>query len=363
MKWDVAIAGGGVIGAAIAYELSKRASLGVTVVDDPTTFGAATRAAGGLLVLGGIDARPGFWFSVRRRSAALFEEWIDELVGQSEWDVGFRRGRVFHLVWTHRDAARWRAALAERAEHAGEGRWVDARELREQEPALAAGAVGAAWFAADAMVDPPALLRALRSAAIRRGVNWHLDRVRELMRERRSIRILCRSGDEIEAEQVVVAAGVWSRALLESLGFRLPVMAVRGEMIRLWCSRQGEPAAFATADGVIQFRSDEMWVAGNKQKTHAPAHVSVSGVTALLQFVGQTCAEGVVGDVLRVRAGLRPCSTIRHPLVGRPEGAERVLVATGHHRSGILLAPLTATLVRQVIFQEQPMVPLAAFAW
>lgn len=363
MKWEVAVIGGGVIGAAVAYELGVRARLGVTVIDDPTTSGAASRAAGGVLVAGGIDARPGFWFSVRRHSAALFADWVEEISGEAGAEISYRRGCVFHLAQSAGEATRWRAVVAERAPLSGACRWIDANELKEEEPAVADSVVGAAWFAEDAVVDPLALLGGLRRAAQAEGVNWREDRVGKLVRETGGVRILCRSGDEVEAEQVVVAAGAGSRDLLAPLGVRLPLVGVRGEMARLRSSRQGEGVALVTREGVVQLRREQVWVGGNKERTRDPAHISAPGLAALLELAGRTCRRDVVGDVVDARAGLRPCSTVRHPLLGRPKGAERVLVATGHHRSGILLAPLTALLVRQTILGQEPAVPLAAFAW
>mgnify|MGYP005855497191 CR=1 FL=1 len=363
MKWEVAVIGGGAIGAAVAYELGARARLGVTVIDDPTASGAASRAAGGVLVAGGIDARPGFWFSVRRHSARLFAEWVHEVSRRAGWEISYRRGCVFHLAQSSNEATRWRAVVAERAPVSGACRWIDANELKEAEPGVADSVVGAAWFAEDALVDPRALLGGLRRAAQAGGVNWREDRVAALVPETKGVRILCRSGDEVEAEQVVVAAGAGSRDLLAPLGIRLPLVGVRGEMARLRSSRQGEPVAFAAPQGVVQLRCEQLWVGGNKEKTLDPAHVSASGLAALLELARQNCRRHVVGYMLEVRAGLRPCSTVRHPLLGRPKGAEWVLVATGHHRSGILLAPVTALLVRQTILGQEPAVPLAAFAW
>ncbi len=363
MKWEVAVIGGGVIGASVAYELARVGRIEVVVVDDPGAGGAASRAAVGLIVTGGLTAPGGFWFSLRQRSASMWREWVKGIEECSGMTTGFHAAGALHLALTADEARTLRARVTERPGQAGAAEWIEGEDLHRLDGRLLPSVVGAARFAADAFVHPEGLHGALRRACESSGVVWKFARVEQLCCEQQWVRLVLADGEEVTARRAVVAAGSGSRALLASAGCPLPLVGVQGERVATELCESGPPLAMSTSQGAVFARGATLVIGGNKTKMEPPGRLTAEGVRQLLELSHRVYRPEVLGQVVEAVAGVRPCSKRRHPLIGFIDERKRVLVATGHYRSGFLWAPLTAKLVRHAIMGEASAIPLAAFAW
>lgn len=366
VDWDVAVIGGGVIGAAIAYELGTVSAVGTVVVDDPLAGSAASPAAVGLIVAGGLHARPGFWLSLRECSAALWPEWIAGVEEYAGTSATYHRGSVYHLALSAEEAASWQRQVAQRREAGLDAQWICGSQLALPGAAsLSAAVVGAARFALDAFVEGGCFQKSLRAACRSLGVAWKEGRVTDLNLRPSGVWLRLSSGEEVSARSAVLAAGMGSRSLLAPLGVTLPLLGIQGERLRIRLRDlvQASPQGFSTTRGALLLHGSELVVGGNTNKLSAPTYVTTEGARRLLDLARSVWSDSTKGEVIEAKAGLRPCSQLRHPLIGFLDESKRLMVATGHHRSGILWAPLTARLVRQALLGEESTVPLAAFAW
>jgi glycine oxidase len=362
---DVAIVGAGVIGCAIANDLARSTALRIVVLDRGTPGCEASSAAAGVLAVASARARQGVLLDLRRRSAAMFPELAGVLHEETGIDVGYRPCGLIAPAFSIDEAGALQDLVAHRTRQGLRGEMLEPAALRSMEPALSAAVCAGAWFADDASVHSERLVAALVAAARRRKVEFHTQcAVHRISSTRAGVQL--HVGQEVlEAATVVVAAGAWSAPLLErSYRLKVPLRPARGEMAALkpvtWSLQHilaaGEMYLVPRADGEVVIGSTTAFVGFDKQ-------VTAEGLARLqagaVQLVPQVEAEAVA----RAWAGLRPCSTIRRPIIAPLPGVDHVILATGHHRNGILLAPITARMVTEMITGAAPSVPLRPFSY
>jgi len=325
---DVAVIGGGIVGLAIAHR-AQRAGLS-TVVLDRGDAGAATYAAAGMLApTTEAEAHNPALLALGLRAAELWPAFAREL-GVPLHDEGtlvVARDRDEAEALEREHALRERLGL--RAER------LLPSAARRLEPALAPTVRLALHVPDDHAVDPRVVAAALRERVdVRTGV--HVTDV-----------------DAVDAEHVVVAAGAWSAQLLADV----PVRPVKGQVLRL-----RDPAGpglltqvLRYEDGYVVPRGDGRYVLGaTVEERGFDTTVTAGGIYELLRDASELVpgiSELVVEEAL---AGLRPGSPGNLPVVER---RGRVLVATGHFRNGVLLAPATAETVVAQLTRTETAVP------
>jgi glycine oxidase len=350
---DVLMIGGGIIGCSLARELA-RAGRRVCVVEGRTAGSAASSAAAGLLSPALATAPAGPLLDLCYHSADLYPAWVEELRQEGAGDVGFLQAGLLE-VWTNApEREQQHRSLAERSRPGRRVEQLSAAELYQREPALAPGAVGAAWYPDDAQVDPAKLSRAVARAAELAGVT---------IREGNPVRRLVAAGDRIHAVHtdegvyhpgvVVLAAGAWSGGLLEPLGLALPTRPVKGQMLLADCRVSPVRVPMHAGEAVLVPRPDGSLLLGvtveeagyDDRVTLDGLHSILEGTRALIPAIGRL-------GVLRAWAGLRPATPDELPYMGRLP-LHNLWVSTGHFRKGILLAPLCARLLAGSILADR----------
>ena len=323
--FDVAVVGGGVIGLSVAWRARAR-GMTVVVLDRGELGGATTRVAAGMLAPASeADAQERALLALGLESARMWGAFADELRDVSGLDVGLRTDGTLAVA---RDGDE-KAAL-ERELDICERLGLRAQRLlpsaaRALEPALAPSIRLAVEFPGDHSADPRALTEALVAACERAGVE---------LRPRTEVAHL----DQVDAEQVVLAAGPFSAALAP-----LPVRPVKGQTLRL----RGEPLLARTLryeTGYLVPRADGRLIVGaTVEERGFDTAMTALAVHELLRDAAELVPGILELEVEELVAGLRPGTPDNAPLIGRLD--DRVVVATGHYRNGILLAPVTARLV------------------
>ena len=324
---DAAIVGGGLIGLASALELSRR-GLRVCVVDrgDP---GQASRAAAGILGPQSEAHAASPMLELCSASYALYPQFVAPL-----GEVGFRACGTLHLAFSEDDE---RALLQQSG-------WQVAQGLRVEERARA-GTRLALFFPDEGQVDNRKLLAALREACARGGVQLLADEAIALEKER----VILKRAD-IAARAVVLCGGSWSGRLA-----KLSVRPVRGQMLAVEATPP--PCVIFGAGGYAVPRGDRTLIGATMEEAGFDAATTQAG-RAFLASVAAKLLPGAHA-VLDHWAGLRPATPDGAPLLGRlPDG---VVVATGHHRNGVLLTPISARIVAALVLGETPPVDLAPF--
>jgi glycine oxidase len=319
----VAVVGAGVIGCAVAERL-QRGGHQVTIYERDRVGAHASGAAAGLLAPyseAELDAGA--------QSLRLFPELTDRLLSETGIDVQFHDMDSLTPAFDPEEEA-----ILKRAG----GRWLDAFELRSLEPGLHPDCRGAAQFP-ESQVTPSLFTQALAQAAVQRGA------------ELRQGTPVTSPADLDRADLVVLAAGPWSGDLAAAFGVEVPVWPSRGQLVRLRPA-PGRPEPLTrmlTHHGrYLVPKPDGAIVAGStEEEVGFDARPTADGVRGLLEFARRLVPALGDATVEEVWAALRPATADGEPIIERR--GERLVVATGHNRNGILLAPITAERVAELV--------------
>ncbi len=361
---DVAIVGAGVIGACIAETLSRSTQLRIVLLERGTPGCEASNAAAGVLAVASGQARQGVLLELRRLSAGMFPDLVGCLQEDTGIDVGYRCDGLISLAFSEADAT----ALDELVRHrAGQGlrcEMLAPTDLLRLEPAVNPEVYAAALFPDDRAINNELFVRALIVAAQRRGVE---------LREQTIVRSMVCSGgavrlelheDALEAAVVIVAAGAWSGQVLAPCGVKVPVRPARGEMMAVRPVTWRVQHTLAAGEGYLVPRTGgEVLIGSTTAFDGFDKRVTADGLATLRARAAMVVPRIGEAAELRSWAGLRPCSTIRRPIIARLPGMENVILATGHHRNGILLAPITAQLVAELVTGAVPSAPMRPFSY
>jgi glycine oxidase len=237
-----------------------------------------------------------------------------------------------------------------------EASWRRGSELRRLEPGLATAVAGGFEAPGEAEVDPRELLEALRGACAAEGVRMKAARAEELVVEAGTARGVVTAEGRIEAGAVLAATGARLGGPPLPEGVRPPVRPVKGEIVRLRATAGERPCERIVAAErvyVVPRAGDEVVVGATVEDRGFDLRVTAGGVFELLREAYRAVPEIAELELVEARAGLRPVTPDNAPVVGRCE-IERLLLAGGHGRNGILLAPLTADGIAAVLAGREP---------
>ena len=341
---DVVVVGAGIIGCAIASELARRGAR-VRVFEARSVAAGATQASAGVLAPY-IEARErGPLFDLAIRSLAMYDGFVAQVMEQSGVDIEYRRCGTLELA-VDPSARRQELPL-----DAGDVRWITGDEARRLEPALPTSIEGALLAPAHGYVAVTALTEALSWAALRHGVEIETGRrVIDIRRAAGHLRLTTDDGTNWETPSVVLAAGSWSGAVGVTEPAALDVRPIRGQLLRLgWRGVPITRVLWGPDCYLVPWQDGTVLVGATVEEVGFDERATAAGVRDLLDAVCELLPEAWGATFLEARVGLRPATTDGLPIIGPSEQLEGLVYATGHYRNGILLAPLTAALVADLI--------------
>jgi len=360
---DVVIAGGGIVGCAIAYELSRR-GVRCLVLDSRRLGMAATNAAAGILAPLAEFQRPGALVRFGLEGLRRYHEWVARLREEApDVDVEFDIGGVLRVAFDEREMKELRTGLRYRKLLGVELAELDQRMVREVEPRLSERVIGGVLCPDEGHVSNQLFTLAVARAAKKRGAR--LIEGAPVLGFRTSagrVTSVRTPRGEFACDHFVLAAGAWSRQIAAKLGADVPVHPVRGQMIAL--GRMVTPVHVVVwgPRGYLVPRANGLVFAG---ATVEEVGFRIRTTKRGLAQVRRGAFE-LVPQLRHARehfswAGLRPGSPDGLPILGPLPGWENVTVATGHFRNGILLAPITGELIARAILHGRPPEALAPF--
>lgn len=359
---DVLVVGGGLIGCGAAYELAK-AGLTVTVVERGTPGCEASGAGAGMLAPQAESSAASPWLSLALASKALYPDLAAELRDLTGVDVEYRTGGDLCCFFDEKDEAAARVRRAWQVENGLKAELLGQDDVRQLEPDLSPEVRGALFFPEDHWVNNPRLVAALAQAAALSGVAFIQAEVRELLREGDRVVGVSTTEGKLSAGAVLLAAGAWSGQLAATAGLALPVVPVRGQILCLEGIPQrfshlvhaGEHYLVPRASGEILVGSSMEWVGFVKQVTAEQIRAFLQAAIRLVPRLGSV-------PIKAMWAGFRPMAPDGRPVIGPWPGVEGLFVSTGHGRNGILLTPITARLIRELIVGGKPSLDLTPFS-
>src|SRR5712692_2842287 len=351
-QFDVAIAGGGVIGGSVAMELA-RTGLRVAVFDRQKPGQEASWASAG--IISPAPENPGMIATVElgKKSAALYPEFValvEEISGQS---AGFRPKGTLEALFSQDTKAELSTIIAV---HHGLGLKAEplrAEDARELEPALSEEIEAAVLRPEEASIDNRALTAAVLVAAERSGAQCFAgNSVKAIWREGHRCRGLVLQSEKVEAKWTIIAAGCFS-GTIEGAAPYAPVRPAKGQMAALRADELKIERVLWSEKIYLVPRNDGRILAGaTVEYAGFDKRVTAGGIERILSAAFELAPGLKNARLEEMWAGLRPDTRDHLPIVG-PTDLDGLLMATGHFRSGILLTPITARLIREWITEQR----------
>jgi glycine oxidase len=372
-QFDVAVIGAGAIGCAVAWRLGQ-AGLRVAVVERGAVGREASHAAGGMLAPLAEAARADEFFELAVASRAMYADFARELRDVTGVDVEYRTEGTLYLALSGEDEEelerRWQWQRA-----AGLSvRRLSADDALRLEPQANPRLRWALHFPEDHQVDNRRLMTALDAAARGAGAEfWTHAEVRSVLTEGgtdqgRAKRVagLRTTRGELRARCVIVAAGSWAGLLTAEDGRTLApfqLEPVRGQMIMLEMPAPPLRHVIYSGRGYVIPRLSGVALAGSTtERVGYDKRVTAGGMASIIERAAEIVPRLAEAAVVETWAGLRPASSDDWPIIGEDPRVGGLIYATGHYRNGILLTPITARAVAELVTRGESCVNLTPFS-
>lgn len=374
---DVLVIGGGVIGLGVAWELANRGAA-VRLLERDRIGAGTTWAAAGILPAARADTSLDPLDRLRGLSHEAYPRWAEAIFDQTGIDVGLRHCGGYYLASTLGEAASLVASVDDWQQVGLQVERLSAERLAANVPAIADWAGSpkfktALYSEAECQIRPPDLLRGLAAVCRAAGVRIDESVGGELVRQgdHAAFRVDRSAGadhptadsDWITADAIVLCGGVWSGQAATEFGLKMSVVPIRGQM--LLYRLPAPPFRSVINEGHRYFvpRDDgHVLVGSGEEEVGFQNATTPQGLAMLASWAEGLLAEIAGLDPVKSWAGLRPATFDGFPIIGRVPDAANLLVATGHFRSGVHLAPATAELIADLIQHQSPKVDASTFS-
>ena len=370
----IGIVGCGVVGAAIAYRLSQDPSYDIQVWESRSQeeFGS-TGAALGVLMAVISPKLKGKHLRMRLESIGAFDGLIDELEAQTGLTIPYNRQGIVQLMFDQGQFDRWEKTEAVRQRQGFTLERWSREEVIEKYPAIQSAKeiktgndfVGAVYSPCDRQLDPVALTQACRKAAEMNGAKIHYDASVESFDvtsdDTPAVHQVNIKGESIQVDRLIISAGLGATSLTASLEQRIPIRPVLGQAIRYRLKNHDFALPNPVMNGahvhLIPLNSDEFWVGATvefpDEETGELNEPSAEALETIKQQAIALYPKLADAEIVDSWTGLRPRPMERAaPVIEWLPNYDNVLIATAHYRNGVLLAPVTATKVAEMLSER-----------
>ena len=358
----IVIIGCGIVGAAIAYELSLITGLDITVIDKNTPASGATGAALGVLMGVISQKQKGRAWRLRSTSLKRYQTLIPELEARTGMKISVNHQGLFKLLFTGDNLAKWQKLREFRAAEGWNLSIGDRAFVAHHCPHLVnEQIIGAVYSPQDGQINPRELTQALVAAATANGVKFQLGvEVQDFIIQKNELatcQSLVTSIGKLEVEQLIISAGLGSTPLTQSLQQGIPIRPVLGQAIKLKLDRSlgnadFQPVITGNDIHLVPLGNDQYWLGATVEfPTETGESIAEAQLLErLMEDAIAFCPALKSATILETWSGKRPRPEgISAPIIEKLSGYNNVLLATAHYRNGVLLAPATAIEVVQML--------------
>ena len=298
---------------------------------------------------------------MQRASLKLFRE----LIKQEHLTCNFQQEGGLSVYRTERGFAAGQEDAEELQKFGLDITALDGDAVRELEPIIGDNIVGGIHYREDAHLEPALFVNGLMAAAQVLGADAvTMSEVLEFETTKSRITTVHTTRGVLKPSHVIIAAGAWSLNLAKKLGINFPLQPAKGYSITL-----DQPAVkpklhifLSEAKVAVTPIGSRLRLAGTLELTGLDLTINQRRVNAILQAGERYLRNVNTGDAGEVWSGLRPCSPDGLPYIGRSQKLENLIFATGHGMLGVSMGPITGKLVKQIVCEEIPDIPVDAFA-
>jgi len=363
-KADVTVIGAGAIGCAIAYFLSKEGLKVVVVERDSIGTHASGFAPGILRPLGLAPEYIETMLPLTTKSFQMHKELSQQLPAETGVDYHYRQSALLTLAFTQAEEQQIKDKVQTLQRQGFNTRWLNGDAIHSIESRVSLEVKGGAYTEHAAEIDSYRYVLALAQAAERYGAEIRHGQFTGLKRKGTRITAIEMSSSEIACDYTVLAMGPWTGMASSPLGVPIPVGPQKGQTLRVQAS--GPPFTtmlFWDTHYITTTRHDGLVYHG---ATHEDAgfdeEPTTKGRDELINGLVTMVPSLVEAELVLQTACLRPLSVDGLPIIGEVPGQTGVYVATGHWAKGILLSPVTARIITELIVKGSTSIPVEPFA-
>lgn len=350
---DVVIAGGGVIGCAIAYHLRKL-GVDVSVLERGEIGAEASSAAAGLLAPLGPLSGPGAFADLLLSSFALMPTLVSELEDASAMRLEYERPGSLRVVRDSKHIPNLRKRMQAWQPLELQMQWLTGEEARQREPLLSPDICAAVYAPEESQIKAPHVVKAFSVAAAKRGavLRGHSEITGVQRNHARVTGVYTSEGETIGCKHLVVATGAWAARSGMWLNVKIPVSPQRGQILSL-----RQPALplrhiiFGEAVYLASKSGNTLLVGATKEEVGFDKQLTAGGVAWLLNTAIRLAPSLESSAIDQMWAGLRPRTPDNQPILGPAPGWENVTFAIGHGSTGILLSAITGKAIAELVVE------------
>jgi glycine oxidase len=349
---EVIIFGGGVIGLMIARELAKRKIDQICILEKGAVGMESSWAAAGMLSPDCESLVKDGFYDLCKASLSLYPALAEELESETGIDIELDLKGSLKVAQSQQEAAVLTETVKNQSKAGITAELVKSQSLKEFEPALSDQVSLVAFYPEDGVVENRRLVAALKRACLDLNVDIKEHCLAEglsannLGKPNQTFVVRLRNGLEIEAKKIVIAAGAWSGEFLAHENRDIQFKPIRGQMLSYRVRNLELGHIIQGEECYLVYRRDRRLLVGSTSEDVGFKKAVTAEALSRLRESAEALIPALKSIVPNEAwAGLRPKFAKGEPLIGPLENIQDVLVATGHYRNGILLAPITAKII------------------